>query len=328
MTPHPSPLPRLRANVLEAWAVWIGIESGLFDAVATPTTEDRVQAERGFDPSALHPLLEALIATGHIDRDGETIALSAASAPFLQGSTRGAPDPASRFIGRSFGFLRTAKHFESYPRLLQDGGGLELSPSDWGHVTMGSTAYVPPAIDAMVTHVPALSASSPPRVLDVGCGSGDYTLELVGRIPGLSALAIDPTPAVAETTQRRLAGCPRVEVRCCGVEDVTEMFDVVLLNHVVHVVGEAVSRRILDACRARLHPGGQLVVQELVKTPHNKAELFGLMMRLLFPAGDAYTRAQVEQMARDAGFTRTRHHALGPPSAGLSLVICDTPTST
>ena len=323
MTSGRSPLPRLRANVLEAWAVWVGMDVGLFDTLATPLTFDALLEQTRFDRSALGPLVEALVTTGHLERDGEALLVSPGSAPFLQ--TPGTSDASSPYIGRSFGFLRTSRLFERYPTLLREGGGVELTPEDWSHVTTGSSAYVAHAVNAMLEHVRALrgSGAEAPRLLDVGCGSGDYTLELSARVPGLRALAIDPTPPVAEATERRLRGCERVEVRCCEVGDVDGKFDVVLLNHVIHVVGERLSASILEQCRERLAPGGQLVIQELVTTTENRGALFGLMMRLLFSEGDVYTRPEVENMAQRAGFERTRAHSIGPPEAGLVLVVCE-----
>lgn len=317
-----SPLPRLRANVLEAWAVWLAIDTGLFDRLKIPSTVTELQLSTGFNHSALLALLGALVTTGHVTRDGEQFVVSDASSSFVCRSENGDEPP--QFIGRSFGFLRTAKHFESYPKILRDGGGVQLSAADWAHVTLGSSAYVPPAVEAMVQHVGMLTTDSA-KVLDVGCGNGDYTMQLTARLPGIEVVAIDPTVAVAAATSRRLAGCERATVRCCHLNEVDEHFDVLLVNHVVHVIGADASRQLLAQALQRLKPGGQLVIQELVTTEQNRGELFGLMMRLLFPDGRVFALEELETMATDAGFQVTAVHALGPGPAGLRLLICESP---
>lgn|GEM_PF-4864465 len=319
----PSPLPRLRANVLEAWALWTGIDSGLFQACAEPISRSDLLKATRFAPSALDPLVGALEATGHIDRVDDTLVVSDASAPFVLGSVDAPAAEAPQFIGRSFGFLRTSRHFESYPGLLQHGGQTALSPADWGHITLGSSAYVAPAVDAMCRLVPALNQGC--RVLDVGCGSGDYSLALLDRNPALEVLAIDPTPVVAERTGARLADRSRAEVRCCELGDVGGTFDVVLLNHVLHVVGDAASVPLLRQCRERLTPGGVLVVQELVKTPQNRAELFGLMMRMLFQDGQAFDESELRHQLHRAGFDAAEAFPIGAAAGGLTLLVASTP---
>jgi SAM-dependent methyltransferase len=222
------------------------------------------------------------------------------------------------FIGKSFGFLRTSPLFEQYPRLVREGGGLTLSDEDWQHVTLGSSAYVEPAVDAILTRLRHRDDSDW-TVLDVGCGRGDYTATLLELCPQATAVAIDPTPAVAKEAADRLAGSSRAEVRCCQVDAVPETFDVILLNHVIHVVGEGESRRILRECRRRLRPGGALFVQELVATEANRGALFGLMMRLLFPAGRIFSPGQLEALLREAELSSEPPVAIGSPESGLVL---------
>ena len=311
---HASPLPRLRASVLEAWALWIGLETELFGYFAVPTRPESVRARLGLDASALAALLEALRSTGHLVRDDSgRYAVCDRSRPYLL------PDSPTS-IARSFGFLRTSRLFEEYPRLLRDGGGLELSESDWAHVTTGSSAYVEPAVHTMIARVPELSEPGV-SILDVGCGRGDYTGNLVANNPSLTAVAIDPTPAVAARARRRLEGVERAEVRCCTVEDVDESFDVVLLNHVLHVVGEDAGRRLLEACSARLRPGGAIVVQELVETEANAGALFGLMLRLLFEQGEVFDLDRLLGLIEATGLRCTTFEHGHQPDDGLVIVV-------
>src|SRR5690349_12636682 len=54
------------------------------------------------------------------------------------------------------------------------------------------------------------------RALDVGCGPGMLTLELVGRRGPAAVSAVDPEPAFVEATQER---CPGVDARVATAEE-------------------------------------------------------------------------------------------------------------
>jgi SAM-dependent methyltransferase len=79
------------------------------------------------------------------------------------------------------------------------------------------------------------------RVLDVGCGPGALTAELVGRVGPASVSAVDPSePFVAAMAERH----PEVEVRQAPAEDLPfpdDGFDAALAQLVVHFMADPVS---------------------------------------------------------------------------------------
>lgn len=307
--PSTSPIHRLRVAVLESWALWVALDVDLFEHLVAPTDAASLAAKLHFDQSALQPLMQALCVTGYLERsDSGDFVLNPAMAPFV---LRTSPS----YVAASFGFLRTGRWFEQYPQLLRSGGGLDLPNEVWDHVVRGSSAYTVPAVAAMFDGIPKLATESL-RVLDVGCGRGDYATALSTRNPKLEILAIDPTPRVIEIAAERLAGVPGVQVRCCAVEEVEGNYDIILLNHIIHVVGRRQSREILRACVERLAPGGVIVVQELLETNANSGALFGLMMRLLFPEGEVLTPQEFDEHLADVGLMH-EPIMIGPGGSGL-----------
>jgi len=79
------------------------------------------------------------------------------------------------------------------------------------------------------------------RVLDVGCGPGALTIELVRRVGVDAATAVDPTEAfVAAARQRN----PGVDIRIATAEELPfedDAFDVALAQLVVHFMADPVA---------------------------------------------------------------------------------------
>ncbi len=79
------------------------------------------------------------------------------------------------------------------------------------------------------------------RVLDVGCGPGALTAELVARLGAENVAAVDPSePFVAAARERH----PGVDVQLAPAEDIPhpdETFDAALAQLVVHFMADAVA---------------------------------------------------------------------------------------
>ena len=78
------------------------------------------------------------------------------------------------------------------------------------------------------------------RVVDVGCGPGALTTELVARVGADSVAAVDPSESFAEAVALRLPG---VEVRRAAAEELpfeADTFDAALAQLVVHFMDDPV----------------------------------------------------------------------------------------
>jgi SAM-dependent methyltransferase len=79
------------------------------------------------------------------------------------------------------------------------------------------------------------------RVLDVGCGPGALTAELVSRVGAAAVSAVDPSESFATAVAGRLPG---IDVRHAAVEQLPfgdGVFDVALAQLVVHLMADPVA---------------------------------------------------------------------------------------
>ena len=118
----------------------------------------------------------------------------------------------------------------------------------------------------------AAAATSPhaTRLLDVGCGAGNYTLKLLGRLPRLDVTLIDLSRPMLERAEQRTKAAGAASVRVVQ-EDIRTAalgkgtFDVIVAAAVLHHLRSdeewrAVFRKLFDA----LAPGGSLWIFDLV----------------------------------------------------------------
>jgi SAM-dependent methyltransferase len=100
-------------------------------------------------------------------------------------------------------------------------------------------------------------------------------------------------------------------------------YDLVLLTNFLHHFDPPTNETLLRKVRASLADGGRAVTLEFVPnddrvTPPESAT-FAMIMLASTPSGDAYTFAELERMAANAGFSKSTVHPL-PPTAQTAVI--------
>ncbi|MBE2318852.1 methyltransferase domain-containing protein [Solirubrobacter sp. CPCC 204708] len=97
------------------------------------------------------------------------------------------------------------------------------------------------------------------RVLDVGCGSGRVTEELLARVPNGTVVGVDGSEAMVEQARARLGDRVELFTADAAELEVTQPFDAILSTATFHWIGD--HERLFARLHAALRPGGRLSAQ-------------------------------------------------------------------
>ncbi len=160
--------------------------------------------------------------------------------------------------------------------------------------------------------VRGLDLTNVTRVLDVGGGSGVYSMAMARARKGLQATVFD-LPHVVPITERYIrengfSGIIETQAGDYNVDDLGNGYDMVFLSAVILINSPGVNRALIRKCADALKPGGQVVVQDFIldedRTAPFHATLYALNMLVVTRAGDTYTEPEVRSWMEEAGLTR------------------------
>jgi SAM-dependent methyltransferase len=180
------------------------------------------------------------------------------------------------------------------------------------------------AFDRAPQVVHTVGAESVHRMLDVGGGSGAYSVAFAQAAPDLCAVVFDLLRVTA-IAQRHIdaAGLrDRVMTRAGDfrTDDLGAGFDLVFVSAICHMLDENENRTLLRKCYEALVPAGRLVIQDFIlepdKTAPKTAALFSLNMLVGTRAGASYSVDEYTAWMRESGFEDVKRSRLAGP-AGL-----------
>ena len=158
------------------------------------------------------------------------------------------------------------------------------------------------------------------RVLDIAAGHGMFGIAFAKHNPQTEITAVD-WPAVLEVAKENAANAAvnnryHTNPGSAFEVDYGTGFDVVLLTNFLHHFDKATCEMLLRKVHSALGEGGRAVALEFVPNDDRitppQAAAFAMQMLGGTPSGDAYTFAELQEMAAKAGFARSEMHELPP----------------
>ncbi len=294
--------------------VLTAFELGIFTVVAEDKkTSVRVSRAVGADPRGTDRLMNALCALGLIQKKGGFFSNTPFSSRYL---VKGKPDYLA-------GLAHTANLWDRWGTLTKAvrRGGMVLGRQRRGSKaaekkrTQGFIAAMHQRGSSQAgTTIKLLDLSTVRKTLDIGAGSGVYSIALVRAKNDIEATVFD-LPEVIPLTRSYIkkSGLTSRFIFREGDFDKDRLgsgYDLVLLSAVIHMNSPAENMALFKKCAGALNPGGQLVIQDFVmsadRTSPSMGAIFAMNMLIATEAGDTFTESEIRGWMKKAGLSKIR----------------------
>jgi hypothetical protein len=336
--PDPAKIMQVGLGFFASKTLLSAVELGVFEILgAGPLPAAALRERLGLHPRSAADFLDALVALGFLDRDGDDPAarytnardsaafLDPASPSYLGGIFK----MANRRLYHSWGDLTEALRTglpQSEAKASGEGDLFAALYADPAALAEFLAAMAGVQLTNFATLADRFDFARYRTVCDVGGASGALSIAIARRHKTLSCISYDLPPVTPLARQRIAAAslADRVEARSGNfmTEDLPRA-DVVLMGNVLHDWGTATKERLIAKAYAALPEGGAFIAIENIIDDARRENAFGLLMSLNMlietPEGYDYTFAQFDGWCRAAGFRSTEIMPLnGPASAAMA----------
>jgi SAM-dependent methyltransferase len=278
------------------------LKAGIFQALDKEKDLATLMQELHADERALYIVLEALCATGYVNRRQGMYVLSERARPlFLE---RG-----EEYVG---GFL---PHFMDILRawlVLPDiikGKKPEREKRDVAAFMHAMASRAEENVEETIKSCLERKKDAK-NVLDLGGGPGNYARAFVSK--GMNVVLFD-MPDVIEYVSSEFK-LKEIENLTLKNGDFTrnefekefkgEPFGIVFMGNICHIYSAEENRLLIKRVRKFLKPGGMIAIEDFVRGRSPMAEMFAVNMLANTEGGNTYTEAQYREWLDGAGFSR------------------------
>lgn len=307
----------------ESRVVWTALELDLFTAVGNANSAEAAAADMGTDPRATEMLLNALTAMGLLLKQEGIFRNSPAAERYFRAVSPGNVRPA---------LLHTAHLWPRWSRLTDcvRGGTAQAHDEIAERGEEWTEAFIAAmhrnATERAPAVVRAVGASRIQSMLDVGGGSGAYSIAFARANPALTAEILDLSTVtlIAQQHIDEAGVADRVSMRAGDLhsDNLGQYYDLVFVSAICHMLSPEENGDLLARAHATLTPGGRIAIQDFILEPDKTAPkwgaLFALNMLVGTRAGSSYSEAEYSGWLTSAGFANIRHVSLLGP-AGLMI---------
>jgi SAM-dependent methyltransferase len=320
----PEPIMRLASGFMAAKHLFAANELGLFEALAdSPATLEGLAARTGLTSRAARISADAMVAVGLLERDGDLYRNGPAAAAFLTGHGPGdlraflrfwdkLSYPAWTHLAEALGSGPPQEIFELDDELQ------ELASAGIEAVLAGPASALPERYDF----------SPHRRLLDVGGGTGSWSIAVARRYPHLEATVFE-LPAVTGIARQRVAAAgfsSRIEVVAGDAMggELPGGHDVFLVANLVHYWSPEENLALLGRVRRAAETGSRLLLADFWTDPTHTEPVHAALMAGEFAVhlrhGDVYSVDEVAAWLPETGWRFENHTVLSGPQ---SLVVAE-----
>jgi predicted O-methyltransferase YrrM len=323
MEPLTDDLMQIMRGFQESRVILTAIELDIFTAVGAGSAAAEAAAKIGANVRATEMLLNALTSMRLLTKAGEVFHNTPESSKYF---VEGSPDDARV---SSMHIVHLWNRWSTLTECVRAGSAVFQEEmvdrgEDWTRPFIA--AMHRNAAERAPLVVKAVGQAS--RMLDIGGGSGAYSIAFTQANPSLRAEIFD-LPTVIPIAQGHIndAGLSdRVSVRAgdLRIDEFGGGYDLAFISAICHMLGPSENRDLLVRAFRALIPGGRIVIQDFIlepdKTAPKSAALFALNMLVGTQNGSSYSAVEYADWLREAGFDEVRHMQLPGPS-GLMVAV-------
>jgi ubiquinone/menaquinone biosynthesis C-methylase UbiE len=298
----------LSRNFMECRVLLTGAELNIFKLLAEPVSSGDVARNQGWHERPLTVLLDALAAMGLLIKTGSLYQTDPSLLPYLRPDSQQSVLPMIRHAATIW------KNWSDLTRIVTETGGVEKAPARFedpvdmkafiGAMHVVAREYAPEIVKAI--------PGSAQRLLDVGGGSGTYTIAFLEANPEMSATLFD-LPEVVEMARNRIQKAGLIDRVILAAGDfyrdpLPPGHDLAMVSAIIHMNSPAQNVALYKKIAEALVPGGRIVIRDHVmkadKTAPKSGALFAINMLVGTPGGGTYTYAEIKADLTAAGFER------------------------
>ncbi len=304
---NPNSIREFAASFQKSRILLSGFELDIFTNInEAGTTNKQIANNLHLDEHASERLLNALVSLGFLTKQNLSYFNTAESFTYLSRKS-------SDYLG---GVMHSNHLWNTWSGLTQVvKTGKPAHPTE---INDRGAAWLFPFISAMhdraKKQAPAqlanLDLSDVKSVLDIGGGSGAYSMEFISSKPEIEATVFD-LPNVVPITMKFIdqEGYSGRIKTCIGnyiTDDLPEGFDLIFLSAIIHSNSLEFNQALIKKCFLSLNRNGQIVIQDWImnndRTEPLSGAVFAINMLVGTESGDCFTELEVTEMLSVAGF--------------------------
>ena len=323
----PQEIMGIARGFMESRALLTAIELDLFSALGEGAAHAEAAKKIGADPRATETLLNALVSMGLVEKRDGTYHNTGTTGRFLNSGSR---DDARLSTMHLVGLW---DRWSTLTECVKEGTSVARKKGE-ERDEEGLKAFIAAmhrnASFRAEKIMGRIGLAGVNKVLDLGGGSGAYSIALAKIAPDLDITVMD-LPPVIELTKQYIADAGLDAKIKTAPGDMMEAdpgsgYDLVLLSAIAHMWGPEENRKLFARIAEALAPGGRLVIQDFIldddKTGPRAGAVFALNMLVNTKAGGSYSLAEYADWLKKAGFEKVERIALPGPT---DLVIGSRP---
>ncbi|MFQ5975988.1 MAG: methyltransferase [Candidatus Hydrothermarchaeales archaeon] len=263
-----------------------------------PMTAEELAEKLKAHPKQLGLLLDALVSIKVLEKENQKYKNTEAGESCLVKGKKGYSGDMIKHINDTYqGWGNLEKHiFKDIPRIKNWTKRFTLAMDNSGREKGSEMAE-------------RIDLEGRKKLLDVGGGSGAYSLAFLGKNQELEATILD-LPETIEVTEKLLKNIPKGKrIKTLGQdyeEELPEGFDVVLLSNIIHSNTSDENQRLVEKCHRALNENGVIIIHDYIlndeKTGPEEAAIFALHMLLYRKEARTYSWKEIEEWLKGAGF--------------------------